>query len=338
MTRADSPVLAGTPHVMVTGAVGFIGLELCRVLATQARVTAVIRRPSDRERLPAGVGSLEFGDITKTVISPAHFEGVDVVVHLAARVHVLHDQAQDPLAAFRATNVVATMKLARAAADAGVPHFVFMSTVGVNGGNSGERSFQESDRPNPHTPYARSKLEAELALQDLSAQNPMIATTFRPPLVYGPAVPGNFGRLIAAVDRGIPLPLGAVQNQRSLVFVGNLVNAVVKVIHSRPETSEVFFVADADAVSTPALVRKIAHYVDRPARLLPVPVTLLRLAGRIAGRSREVDQLVNSLKISTEKLERLHGWQPPWSLDTGLALSLQPQRHDAQATGARISA
>lgn len=313
---------AARPRVLVTGAVGFVGSQLCRALARELPTIGGLRREEDIGKLPPGVEARVLGDIASATDFHEQMRDVDVVVHLAARVHVLEDHAKDPLAAFRATNVDGTLRLAQAAADKGMSHFVFVSTIGVNGGTSGDRAFSEADPPQPHTHYARSKLEAEIGLAKISAATGMKVTTFRPPLVYGPAVPGNFGRLIDAVRKGMPLPLGSIRNERSLVFVGNLVDAIINVLRNEPESSEIFFVADADAVSTPELVRKIAQRLNLPARMFPMPVFALRLGGHLTGRARQVEQVASSLKVSTEKIQRTRGWRPPYSLDEGLTLSL----------------
>jgi nucleoside-diphosphate-sugar epimerase len=311
------------PRVFVTGAAGFIGSWLCRDLIDICDVSGAVRSESDAARLPEGVECVPTGDLAAAPDLSRVLRGIDVVIHLAARVHMLNDEEKDPLTAFRKTNVDATLHLARAAVDAGVKQFIFLSSIGVNGGDSGDRAFDETDTPRPHTPYAQSKLEAEQGLNELAAASGMVVTIIRPPLVYGPDAPGNLARLVTAVRAGLPLPLGSVRNQRSFVFVGNLVSAIRNIVVTPPTAGMTYLIADRDAVSTPELIRMIARAVGRKPRLVPVPVPPLKLIARLAGKSREVDQLVGSLRVSSDKFRQTRAWEPPTSLGEGLALSLR---------------
>jgi UDP-glucose 4-epimerase len=250
-------------------------------------------------------------------------DGCDAVVHLAARVHVMRDSAADPLAAFRAVNVDGTLNLARQAAAAGVKRFVFLSSIKVNGEGS-EVPYLESDSPAPLDPYAISKWEAEQGLREIAAQTGMEVVILRPPLVYGPGVKANFARLIRAVERGWPLPLGAIDNRRSLLFLGNLVDAIRLCLEHPAAANRTYLLSDGEDVSSAELVRRLAKAMGKPARLLPVPAWAFGLAGRLLGRRQEVARLLGSLTVDSSAIRRELGWVPPYTLDQGLALTVRP--------------
>jgi nucleoside-diphosphate-sugar epimerase len=304
--------------VMVTGASGFVGRTLVRRLLADGRpVRAAVR--SETALLPSGVERATVGDIGPGTDWSVALSGVDAVVHLAARAHMLREQSADPLATFRAVNAAGTRRLAEAARVAGVRRVVYVSTIGVHGVKTVGRPFDESSPFAPESLYAQSKLEGEQALQEALAGSRTEWVILRPPLVYGPGAPGNFGRLVRMVARGVPLPLASVRNRRSLIYVENLADAIVRCIDHRDAAGEAFVVSDGEDVSTAELVRGLARAVGAPARLLPCPPAVLRVAGALLGRRGDVGRLVDDLTIDSRKIRQMLGWVPP----LGLAASMR---------------
>lgn len=320
--------------VLITGATGYVGSALVEIFrAAGLTVMGAVRRlPADSASAKMGVIYRAVGNINgETNWMPALL-GVDTVVHCAARAHVMREQAVDALSIYREVNVAGTLKLAQEAAAAGVKRFVFISSIGVNG-NQTVKPFTEADPPQPHDAYAVSKLEAEQALLALAARSKMEVVIIRPPLVYGPRAPGNFASLVRWVQSGLPLPLGAVNNQRSLVALDNLVS-LVKLCADRtlsPEAaSQVFVVADGEDVSTATLLRKVAQAAGRPSRLLPVPVWLLRAGASLLGKRGIADRLLGNLQVDATKARTLLGWRPVAKMDEQLAaMFATPTRPEA---------
>jgi UDP-glucose 4-epimerase len=234
----------------------------------------------------------------------------------------MRDEVSDPLGAFRAVNVDGTLNLARQAAQAGVRRFVFLSSIKVNGEGC-EEPYREGDAACPQDPYAISKWEAEQGLRQIELETGMDVVILRPPLVYGPGVKANFQRLLAAVDKGWPLPLGAVGNRRSLLYLGNLVDAIQLCLVHPAAAGQTYLVSDGEDVSSPELVRRLARAMGCPARLLPVPPAWLRLAGGLLGRRAVVERLLGSLVVDSSRIRRELGWSPPFRLDAGLAETVQ---------------
>lgn len=308
---------------LLTGATGFIGRHIAQeLLAHEASVKMAVRAvPKNSASAYPGFSWHFVGDINrKTNWQPA-LQCVQTVVHCAARAHVISEHTPDALAAYREVNVAGTLQLAQQAAASSVKRFVFLSSIGVNGNQSTE-PFTEASDPHPHDAYAISKLEAEQALLDLSAQTGMEVVIVRPPLVYGPGAPGNFGSMVRWVQHGLPLPLGAVHNRRSLVALDNLVSLVLLCAdraRSPLAAKQVFVVADGEDVSTSTLLRKVARAAGRPSRLLPVPLSWLRAGARLLGKQAVANRLLGNLQVDATKARTLLGWQPVVTMDEQLA-------------------
>ncbi|WP_081624430.1 SDR family oxidoreductase [Thioalkalivibrio sp. AKL7] len=308
--------------MFVTGSNGFVGRRFCAEASCRGwDVRKGLRRVS-------GCDGVVIGSIGPDTQWADAVSGVDAVVHLAARVHVMDEPEADPLEAFRRVNVEGTLRLARQAAEAGVRRFVFVSSVKVNGEETPTaQPFREADSPAPEDPYGVSKREAEDGLRALSAETGLEVVIIRPPLVYGPGVGANFGSLLRWVRKGVPLPLGAVtQNRRSLVALDNLVDLIVTCLDHPAAAGETFLVADGEDVSTAGLLRKVGDALERPARLVPVPVWMLRAGATALGKREMARRLLGSLQVDVSKAREVLGWVPPVSLDEGLRRAVAPLR------------
>lgn len=291
--------------VLVTGANGFIGAQLCPLLESQG--IEVIRATRQNA-----------GDLGDAIDWRPLLRGVDGVVHLAARVHVLRENLSLPLERFRQVNVHATTHLARQAAEMGVKRFVFASTIGVLGVKTEGKPFTEAMPAAPVNDYARSKWEAEQALQRISGETGLEVVTIRPPLVYGAGVKANFYMLMRAMEEKLPLPLGSVKNKRDMVYVGNLVDALLRCLVHPKAAGETFVIADGHGVSTPELMRMIAREMQHPARLFPFPTALLHLGAALTRQSAMVHRLTDSLEVDAAYLRQTLDWTPPFSMEEGL--------------------
>ena len=306
--------------VVVTGAEGFIGRALVAHFDGEGRAyRALVRRIDPARRAKPGVR--EAGDLAKTPDAEldALFAGASAIVHLAGRAHVLDETDPEPAAAFAAANVEATVRLARAAVRADVRRFVFASTVKVNGEASAPaRPFNPGDPPNPRDAYARSKANAERELAAICKGTSVSPIVLRLPLVYGPGVKGNFLALLDEVARARPLPLGAIHNRRSLLYVGNLVDAIDLALGAPSPPAGVHFITDAESVSVPTLVAAVGKALGIPVRLKAVPVRLLAFAGQITGRRALIERLVGTLEADPTSFIDATGWRPRYSLAEGL--------------------
>ena len=306
-----------TPQLLITGVTGFVGKAVCEQAARHGfAVKGALRI---RGEMLSCIEPFVVGEINVATDWGSALRDVNAVVHLAARVHVMHDTAADPLTAFRSVNVDGTLNLARQSAAAGVKRFVFVSSVKVNGESTPPgRAFTEADAPNPQDAYGQSKYEAEQGLRQLSADTGMEVVVIRPPLVYGPGVKANFVALMRAVQRGWPLPLGAVHNQRSLVALSNLVDFIATCITHPQAANQTFLVSDGQDLSTTELVRGMAQAAGVSARLLPVPVWALQAGASLLGKGDVVQRLCGNLQIDMSKACSLLGWVPPVSVEEGL--------------------
>jgi nucleoside-diphosphate-sugar epimerase len=321
------------PTVLVTGASGFLGRHACAALAERGTtVRGLVRAPGSP--LPAGTERMVAAGLEDRPALRTALRGVEAVVHLAARVH--QTPSPDELAASRAVNVLGTRALLEEAMAAGVRHFVFSSTVKAVG-ESSTTPWTEAVPPSPRDGYGVTKLEAEQMIRSMAEAGGPRATILRLPLVYGPGMKANALRLFELVDRGVPLPLGAVRNRRSLLFSGNFVAALLASLET-PSGDGTFFVSDGEDLSTPGLVAAIARALGRPARLVSVPTPLLRLAGRIGDLAPEgtlpvstaaVDRLLGSLAVDISALRRHTGYRPPYSVAEGLRITAEWYRHRA---------
>lgn len=305
--------------VLITGSSGFLGSALINALhadANKFELIAVLRKPLSEIRALQMVFKSDLGPDADY---KDDLQGVSFVVHCAARVHVMNDQSADTLAEFRAVNVKGSLNLARQAAAAGVKRFIFISSIKVNGEETQVgRAFAESDASSPQDPYGISKHEAEQGLRQIAAETGMEVVIIRPPLVYGPGVKANFAALMKAVKRGWPLPLGAIHNQRSLIGLDNLVDFIITCINHPNAANQTFLVSDGHDLSMSVLIRTMAKAAGVPARLIPVPVSLLKLAGRLLGKVDAVHRLCGNLQVDSSKARKLLGWSPPVSVEEGI--------------------
>jgi len=284
--------------LLITGGTGFVG-------------RALVKRLGDKQ---VSLATRSDSAAWHTVLV-----GITTVVHLAARVHVMRDTEADPLTAFRVVNVQSTLNLARQAAAAGVKRFVFISSVKVNGETTElDQPFTADDEPAPLDPYGVSKMEAEQGLRKIAAETGMEVVIIRPPLVYGPGVKANFQTMMRWLVRGVPLPLGAIHNRRSMVALDNLVDLILTCVDHPAATNQTFLVSDGEDLSTTQLLQRLGRALGKPARLIPVPAMLLKVAAALVGKPAIAQRLCGSLQVDISKTQQLLGWTPPLSVDEGL--------------------
>lgn len=310
-------------RLLITGATGFVGSAIQqRILAdSQYGLSIAVRSPIDA---PSTVRVVSVADLTaKTDWSDA-LEGIDVVIHSAARVHVMNDTSTDPLAEFRKVNVDGTLALARQAIAVGVKRFVFVSSIKVNGeGTEIGAPYTADAQPNPVDPYGISKYEAEQALLVLAQETGLEVVIVRPVLVYGPGVKANFQSMMKWVIRGVPLPLGAIHNKRSLVALDNLVDLILTCVEHPAAVNQVFLASDGDDLSTTQMLQQLGVALNKSARLLPVPMSLLNLAFVLLGKRSFSQRLCGSLQVDISKNQQLLGWTPPVAVEDAMRKTAQ---------------
>lgn len=309
-------------RVLVTGANGFVGNHLCSKIADLGwRVVGVVRRSC---QLSEGVEPL-FIDMGNEVIDwDQYLQNVTVVIHLAARVHVMRDVAATPIEEFRKVNVLRTEELARSAAMSGVKRFIYVSSIKVNGEETlGGRIFHELDESAPQDPYGISKWEAELALHRVAKETGLEVVIVRPPLVYGAGVKGNFVQMLKVLAKRLPLPFASIVNKRSMVYVGNLVDALIACATHPAATGQTYLVSDGEDVSTPDLLRHLGLAMGCPARLFRFTPKLLTWVATSVGKAEQLKRLTGSLQIDSGKIRRELNWTPPYTLQQGLQETAQ---------------
>lgn len=307
-------------RVMLTGATGFVGSALMAALAhyPAIHIVTAVRKGG------LGSNSVVVGNIDGCTDFSRALDGIDVVIHAAARAHIMRDEVDDPLAEYRKVNVDGTLNLARQAVAAGVQRFVFISSIKVNGeATAAGHPFQAGDVPAPEDAYGVSKLEAELGLMELVKETGMEWVIIRPPLVYGSGVKGNFASMIKLVDKGVPLPLGAVHNQRSLVGIHNLIDLVIRCIDHPAAANQIFLASDGEDLSTTQLLRGVGRAMGKPVRLIPVPAGLLQFGASLLGKKAMAKRLLGSLQVDVSKTCRLLEWTPPYTVEEGLGLCFE---------------
>lgn len=309
--------------VLLTGATGFVGkATIKRLLASELYSLVAVSRHA-KVNLPISEKLvLVCGDVSRQIDWTAALKGVDVIVHAAGRAHVINETIANPLNEFRRVNTQGTLSFAQQAADSGVKRFIFISSIGVNG-NQSTRPFTENDIPHPVEPYAVSKLEAEEGLRSIAKKSGMASVIIRPPLVYGPNAPGNFGTMMRWVHKGTPLPLGSVNNKRSFVALDNLVDFIMTCIDHPDASNQTFLVADGEDISLADLLRRIGQIIGRRTRLIPVPPKLLLMGAYLLGKGVIAHRLCRTVQVDISKSREVLGWKPPQSVDEGLRRALE---------------
>ena len=306
------------PNVLVTGANGFIGRAICRkIVAKGWQVAGSVRATPLPGSLDRQVRVINLGSIMENTAWNSALDGIDIVVHLAACLRAEAQGSADPLGAYRAVNVVGTEALARAAAQKNVRRFIHLSTVKVHGSGS-DTAYVEGDQPAPADPYSISKHEAERKLDMIAGETGLQVAILRCPLVYGPGVKGNFLKLLKLVKTGVPLPFSRVENRRSLIFLENLVDAIVTCISHPAAAGQTYLISDNEDISTPDLIRKIAGVLGVVPRLFSFPPHLIRMTANLFGQSSNIRPLLDSLYVETLKIHSELEWKPPFSQQEGL--------------------
>lgn len=313
-------------NILITGAGGFVGQALCKRITHHSAWDKVISVSRKKLNSPCANELIHY----HTIVSLQELCGqtellsdVDCIVHLAARVHQMNDLSEDPLSEFRAVNTEATCLLATAAAAAGVRRFIYLSSIKVIGDGSQEHRYTELSPQKPADPYALSKWEAEQKLKQIAEETGLEVVIIRPPLVYGENVKANFQTMLKVVQKGIPLPVALIQNKRSLIYVENLVDAILTTSIHPKASNQTFLVSDGEDVSTPQLIIAIANALERPAKLLPIPVWLLTISGMLLGKSQSVSRLTSSLYVDSSKLKNTLNWKPPFTFDEGIKKTVE---------------
>lgn len=302
--------------ILITGATGFIGKNLLAKLKND-EISIALR--NTRSNL-SHVKTIVVGDIDNNTNWQPALENIDIVIHLAARAHILKETIDNPETEFDKVNTQGTINLVKQCIEAGVKHFIFLSSIGGVTTLS-DKMINESSPCNPDTPYGKSKLKAEKAIEELCQNSNMTYTILRPTLVYGANNPGNMERLLSLTTKNLPLPLGAINNSRSLVYVGNLIDAIITCIHHPNAKNQTFIVSDGEDLSTPELIRRIGKAMDKSPLLLPFPPSLLKLGTKLLGKGDVGDRLLGSLQVDSSKIRKTLNWNPPYTVDEGLKVT-----------------
>lgn len=299
-------------NIFITGTSGFIGSALVKYLQTKdVRLIAPLR--THNCSLPAEVQTVLVGDVANLPKALECINDLDTIIHIAAKAHV----SGVPLTEFIKVNTNATLELARCAAAKSVKRFIFLSSIGVNGiGNN--IPFCEADNPAPSEDYAVSKFEAEIGLREIASVTGMEVVIIRPPLVYGANAPGNFGKLAELAKKNLPLPFGAIHNKRSLVALDNLIDLIVTCVDHPKAANKTFLVSDDQDVSTTELLQMMTRAVGKKPRLLPVPVSWLKVVGKLIGKQAVIDRLCGNLQVDITHTKETLGWKPPISVEEGI--------------------
>lgn len=304
-------------NILLTGATGFVGNRLLAKLQDKGHLCrAAVRRPSSS--VDVQTDSVVVGEVDANTDWSKAVKDIEVIVHLAARVHVMHDQADNPLVEFRKINLDGTRSLAEAAVKAGVKRFVYISTIKVNGEATKDSPFTSQDAPSPSDPYAIAKWEAEKALQEISQESGLEVVVIRPPLVYGPGVKANFLNLIKLVRKRVPLPLAGIKNKRTLVALDNLVDLIMNCCEHPDAAGHIFLAGDDESVSTAELIAKIAGAFGQRSPAFSLSPILMAWATRLLGKQAVWHRLSESLQVDTSEAKKVMGWQPVTSMDEEL--------------------
>ena len=300
--------------ILVTGSSGFVGKPLCKTLIAKGYQVRQITR---NKALANGNDVVFIDSIGSQTDWTEALKGVDTVIHLAARAHMMNETSQNPIEVYREINTFGTTKLAQDALKQGIKRFIYISTIKVNG-ESTIVPFRESSTPNPTDPYGISKFEAEKLLKDLCKNTPMNLVILRPPLIYGPAAKGNVQRIISLIQKGIPLPFGCINNKRTMLYLNNLIDLLLHILGYQEKINDTFLVSDRESLSTKELVQELAAVLNPKQIIAPVPICILKALGRILGRSDEIQRLTENLEVDTTYLTQKLGWKPPYSPQQGL--------------------
>lgn len=306
-----------TNKILVTGANGFVGSALCEKLSASKVQFLRVARSNSRVSEDT-LQTTTYKDINYDADWVNVLQGIGTIIHLAARVHIMDDRAENPLQEFLEVNLHGTMNLAKQAAEAGVKRFVYISSIKVNGEFTNKEPFSELDMPNPQDDYAISKMEAEQALLNLAKDTGMEVVIIRPPLVYGPGVKANFLSLLSVAKRSIPLPFDSIRNQRSMIYIDNLIDAITLCARHPGAAGNTYLVSDVGTVSTAGLIRRVANALGAPCLVFPLPLFVLKAIARFLGKQSVMDRLTQSLVVDSSKIHQELGWKPPCTMQKGL--------------------
>ena len=305
-------------RVLVTGATGFVGRYLIPELVSAAYEVVICIRQVPIKPFPPKVKTYVVSDIGPDTDWTGVLDKIDAIIHLAGHAHVLDEKLKKEQTIYNRINTAGTEKLAKAAARSGVKKFIFLSTVKVMGEETKETPFSETMPPNPIGAYGKSKLAAENAMLHIAKETGLETVILRLPLLYGPGVKANMLNLLKLCYLNVPLPLAGIKNQRSLLFVGNLTDAIIKCLESKIANGQTFFVRDGEDLSTSMLIRIVTKAFKKPIRLFAVPNSLIRLFGRILGKDSTVDRLLSNLQVNDDKIRSELGWKPPFKMLQGI--------------------